>query len=321
MAGSVNKVILVGNLGADPEIRRLNSGEPVVNIRIATSESWRDKNSGERKEKTEWHNVVIFNDQIAKVAEQYLKKGMKVYVEGQLQTRKWQDQTGADKYTTEVVLQKFRGELQMLDARGEGGGQVGNYAGGGEQPWFRFRPVEPERKLQPRRRPVAAVPRAAVVAVRRANWTTKSRSELEIVERYLRRGRDVARTASIGAPSHSMARLRGPCRAGHRRRPTGAAERHDAPSRVGYVWAALMLVIAISSFWIQQIRLIGPFSPIHLLSILVLVTVPLAVWHAHMHRVTKHRRVMISLYVFALIGAGVFTLLPGRIMHAVVFGQ
>ena len=131
MAGSVNKVILVGNLGADPEIRRLNSGEPVVNIRIATSESWRDKNSGERKEKTEWHNVVIFNDQLAKVAEQYLKKGMKVYVEGQLQTRKWQDQTGADKYTTEVVLQKFRGELQMLDSRGEGGGQVGNYAGGG----------------------------------------------------------------------------------------------------------------------------------------------------------------------------------------------
>ncbi|ESY15148.1 single-stranded DNA-binding protein [Mesorhizobium sp. M1060] len=131
MAGSVNKVILVGNLGADPEIRRLNSGDPVVNIRIATSESWRDKNSGERKEKTEWHNVVIFNDQIAKVAEQYLKKGMKVYVEGQLQTRKWQDQTGADKYTTEVVLQKFRGELQMLDSRGEGGGQVGNYAAGG----------------------------------------------------------------------------------------------------------------------------------------------------------------------------------------------
>ena len=131
MAGSVNKVILVGNLGADPEIRRLNSGDPVVNIRIATSESWRDKNSGERKEKTEWHNVVIFNEGIAKVAEQYLKKGMKVYVEGQLQTRKWQDQTGADKYTTEVVLQKFRGELQMLDSRGEGGGQVGNYAGGG----------------------------------------------------------------------------------------------------------------------------------------------------------------------------------------------
>ncbi len=131
MAGSVNKVILLGNLGADPEIRRLNSGEPVVNIRIATSESWRDKNSGERKEKTEWHNVVIFNDQLAKVAEQYLKKGMKVYVEGQLQTRKWQDQSGQERYTTEVVLQKFRGELQMLDARGgQGeGGQVG-YSGG-----------------------------------------------------------------------------------------------------------------------------------------------------------------------------------------------
>lgn len=137
MAGSVNKVILVGNLGADPEIRRLNSGDPVVNIRVATSESWRDKNSGERKEKTEWHNVVIFNDNLAKVAEQYLKKGMKVYVEGQLQTRKWQDQSGQDRYTTEIVLQKFRGELQMLDARGQGGegGSVG-YSGGGRSSDF-----------------------------------------------------------------------------------------------------------------------------------------------------------------------------------------
>jgi single-strand DNA-binding protein len=134
MAGSVNKVILVGNLGADPEIRRLGSGDPVVNMRIATSESWRDKQSGERREKTEWHNVVIFNDQLAKVAEQYLKKGMKVYVEGQLQTRKWQDQSGQDRYTTEVVLQRFRGELQMLDGRGQGegasGGASGGYSGG-----------------------------------------------------------------------------------------------------------------------------------------------------------------------------------------------
>jgi single-strand DNA-binding protein len=137
MAGSVNKVILVGNLGADPEIRRLNSGDPVVNFRMATTESWRDKNTGDRKEKTEWHSVVIFNDNLAKVAEQYLKKGMKVYVEGQLQTRKWQDQSGQDRYTTEVVLQKFRGELQMLDARGQGGegGQVG-YGGGGRSSDF-----------------------------------------------------------------------------------------------------------------------------------------------------------------------------------------
>ncbi len=123
MAGSVNKVILIGNLGADPEIRRLNSGDPVVNMRIATSETWRDRQSGERRERTEWHNVVIFNDNLAKVAEQYLKKGAKVYIEGQLQTRKWQDQSGQDKYTTEIVLQKFRGELQMLDSRGQGGGQ------------------------------------------------------------------------------------------------------------------------------------------------------------------------------------------------------
>ena len=123
MAGSVNKVILVGNLGQDPEVRRLNSGDPVVNLRIATSESWRDKQSGERKEKTEWHSVVIFNENLAKVAEQYLKKGAKVYIEGQLQTRQWEDQSGQKRYSTEVVLQKFRGELQMLDGRGGGAGE------------------------------------------------------------------------------------------------------------------------------------------------------------------------------------------------------
>src|SRR5919205_8766 len=120
MAGSVNKVILVGNLGRDPEVRRLNSGEPVVNLRIATSESWKDKGTGERKEKTEWHQVVIFNENLARVAEQYLKKGSKVYVEGQLQTRKWQDQQGQERYTTEIVLQRFRGELTLLDGRGGG---------------------------------------------------------------------------------------------------------------------------------------------------------------------------------------------------------
>ena len=123
MAGSVNKVILVGNLGADPEIRRLNSGDPVVNLRVATSETWRDKNSGERKDRTEWHSVVIFNDNLAKVAEQYLKKGMKVYIEGQLQTRKWQDQTGNDRYMTEIVVQRFRGDLQILESRGQSGGE------------------------------------------------------------------------------------------------------------------------------------------------------------------------------------------------------
>jgi single-strand DNA-binding protein len=127
MAGSVNKVILVGNLGADPESRTLQNGDKVVSIRVATSETWRDKNSGDRKEKTEWHNVVIWNENLGKVADQYLKKGMKVYVEGQLQTRKWQDQGGNDRYTTEVVLQKFRGELQMLDARsGDGDGDRGD---------------------------------------------------------------------------------------------------------------------------------------------------------------------------------------------------
>lgn len=117
MAGSVNKVILVGNLGRDPEVRRLNDGNPVVNLRIATSETWKDKATGERKEKTEWHSVVIFNENLARVAEQYLKKGSKVYLEGSLQTRKWQDKDGQEKYTTEIVLQKFRGELTILDGR------------------------------------------------------------------------------------------------------------------------------------------------------------------------------------------------------------
>ena len=120
MSGSVNKVILIGNLGADPEFRRLGSGDPVANLRIATSESWRDKASGDRKEKTEWHSVVIFNDSLAKLAEQYLKKGMKVYLEGALQTRKWQDQNGNDRYSTEIVMQKFRGELKILDSRKDG---------------------------------------------------------------------------------------------------------------------------------------------------------------------------------------------------------
>ena len=123
MAGSINKVILVGNLGADPEIRSLNSGDRVANLRIATSETWRDRNSGERKEKTEWHRVVIFNDNLVKVAESYLKKGSKVYVEGALQTRKWTDQSGQEKYSTEIVLQKFRGELTMLGGRGGEAGQ------------------------------------------------------------------------------------------------------------------------------------------------------------------------------------------------------
>lgn len=131
MAGSVNKVILVGNLGRDPEVRRLGSGEPVVNLRIATSETWRDKQSGERKERTEWHSVVIFNENLAKVAEQYLKKGSKIYIEGQLQTRKWQDQQGVEKYTTEIVLQRFRGELTILDSRGQGGDEFGGSSGGG----------------------------------------------------------------------------------------------------------------------------------------------------------------------------------------------
>ena len=130
MAGSVNKVILVGNLGADPEIRALGSGDRVANLRIATSESWRDRTSGERKEKTEWHRVVIFNENLVKVAENYLRKGAKVYIEGAIQTRKWADQSGVEKFSTEIVLQKFRGELTMLDGRNDNADQGGGYSGG-----------------------------------------------------------------------------------------------------------------------------------------------------------------------------------------------
>ena len=134
MAGSVNKVILIGNLGRDPEVKHLNDGSPVVNLSIATSETWRDRGSGERKERTEWHRVVIFNDKLGEIAQKYLKKGSKVYLEGQLQTRKWQDQSGQDRYTTEVVLGKFRGELTMLDGRGEGGGMSSSDDFGGGEP-------------------------------------------------------------------------------------------------------------------------------------------------------------------------------------------
>ena len=129
MAGSVNKVIIVGNLGRDPEVRSFPNGGKVVNLRIATSENWRDKQTGERKERTEWHSVAIFNEALGKIAEQYLKKGSTVYIEGQLETRKWQDQSGADRYTTEIVLRQYRGELTLLGSRdgGSGGGGGGGY--------------------------------------------------------------------------------------------------------------------------------------------------------------------------------------------------
>ena len=134
MAGSINKVILVGNLGRDPEIRTTQSGMKVANLRVATSERWKDRNSGEMQERTEWHSVAIFNEHLVSVAERFLHKGSKVYLEGQLQTRKWTDQQGQDRYSTEVVMNRFRGELQMLDSRGEGGG--GSFGGGGNDGGF-----------------------------------------------------------------------------------------------------------------------------------------------------------------------------------------
>ncbi|WP_299614407.1 single-stranded DNA-binding protein [uncultured Tateyamaria sp.] len=130
MAGSVNKVILIGNLGRDPEVRTFQNGGKVCNLRIATSETWKDRNTGERKERTEWHSVAIFSEPLARVAEQYLRKGSKVYLEGQLETRKWQDQSGQDRYSTEVVLRPYTSTLTMLDGRSEGGGG-GNFGGGG----------------------------------------------------------------------------------------------------------------------------------------------------------------------------------------------
>ena len=132
MAGSVNKVILVGNLGADTEIRRTQDGRPIANLRLATSDSWRDITTGERREKTEWHRVVIFNENLCRIAEQYLKKGSKVYIEGALQTRKWQDQSGQDRYSTEVVLQGFRGELTLLDRAGSSSNDAGSAENNGE---------------------------------------------------------------------------------------------------------------------------------------------------------------------------------------------
>ncbi|TBN43965.1 single-stranded DNA-binding protein [Paracoccus subflavus] len=137
MAGSVNKVILIGNLGADPEIRTFQNGGKVASLRIATSESWKDRNSGERKERTEWHSIAIYSEPLVRVAEQYLKKGSKVYVEGQLETRKWQDQSGADRYTTEVALRPFRSELTMLDGRSGGPGGGGGRDQGGYDDYSR----------------------------------------------------------------------------------------------------------------------------------------------------------------------------------------
>jgi len=162
MAGSVNKVILVGNLGADPEIRRTQDGRPIANLRLATSDSWRDKTTGERREKTEWHRVVIFNENLCRIAEQYLKKGSKVYIEGALQTRKWQDQSGQDRYSTEVVLQGFRGELTLLDRAGSSSNDAGSSENNGE-----FGPPGPHRYPA---RPARASLENAVYGGRMKRW-------------------------------------------------------------------------------------------------------------------------------------------------------
>ena len=175
MAGSVNKVILIGNLGADPEIRRTQDGRPVANLRLATSESWKDKTTGERKEKTEWHRVVIFNENLCRIAEQYLKKGSKVFIEGALQTRKWQDQSGQDRYSTEVVLQGFRGELTLLDRAGGAGAGAGGGGGdfGADDTGGDFGSPGPTRK-------VAAARPVRAAAAGAARWTTRFRSNASL---------------------------------------------------------------------------------------------------------------------------------------------
>ena len=173
MAGSVNKVILVGNLGRDPEVRHTQNNQKIVNMRIATSERWRDRQSGESKERTEWHSVVIFNENLADIAERYLRKGSSVYVEGQLQTRKWTDQSGQERYTTEIVLSRFKGELTLLGGRGEGGG---DFSGGGRT----TATTRPARRLPRARRPAARGAGGRGAARRRASptsWTTTSRSD------------------------------------------------------------------------------------------------------------------------------------------------
>ena len=174
MAGSVNKVILIGNLGADPEVRRTQDGRPVVNLRLATSNSWKDKTTGERREKTEWHRVVIFNENLCRIAEQYLKKGSKVFIEGALQTRKWQDQSGQDRYSTEVVLQGFRGELTLLDRAGGAGGAGAGAAGAAAM----SAPMRQAASSGHPDRRARSPPPHRPAAEQAPTWTTKFRSDV-----------------------------------------------------------------------------------------------------------------------------------------------
>ena len=223
MAGSVNKVILIGNLGADPEIRRTQDGRPIANLRIATSESWRDKATGERKEKTEWHRVVIFSEGLCKIVEQYLKKGSKVYIEGQLQTRKYNDKDGVEKYSTEVVLQNFNSTLTMLDTRGGGGGggmsdSDDSFGSPGRDPGAQARDGGGGRQARRHGRRDSVLSGSAAPL----------RGELEI--------RHVACTIAAGQSRHSDPRRRGDVgvRAGHR----SIGRRRRAPFRTGS-WAGL----------------------------------------------------------------------------------
>ena len=207
MAGSVNKVILIGNLGKDPEIRRTQDGRPIAHFNVATSDTWRDKTTGERRERTEWHRVVIFNEGLCRIAEQYLKKGSKVYLEGSLQTRKWQDQSGQDKYTTEVVLQGFNSQLTMLDRAGGGGAGAATEFGSDEGTGAFGSPGPSVRERQP-------------APARAATWTTRFRSNL------------VARLSACAKPG-VFPDCAGAIRATHQARASAAAGTSGARRRCG----------------------------------------------------------------------------------------
>ena len=327
MAGSVNKVILIGNLGADPEIKRTQDGRPIANLRIATSETWRDKNTGERKEKTEWHRVVIFSEGLCKIAEQYLKKGAKVYIEGQLQTRKWTDQSGVEKYSTEVVLQNFNSTLTMLD------GRCRRRRGRVRQRRCRRR-LRFGRRLRRRsaagrcdgrgtrrhgRRNSVLIAFATIQAIRLCETSVRDQDVIRTQPSGLRMSLSPLLGAPLVVQLHAIAAmvalLLGIVQL--------IAPKGTLPHRtLGYVWVALLLTISVSSFWIHghSWRLWRTWSPIHLLSIFAPLMLLAGVLAARRHNVRSHKITMISIFVGALVIAGLFTFVPGRVMHKVLFG-
>ena len=330
MAGSVNKVILVGNLGKDPEIRRTQDGRPIANLRVATTDSWRDKTSGERREKTEWHSVVIFNEGLCRVAEQYLKKGAKVYIEGALQTRKWQGQDGQDRYSTEVVLQGFNSVLTMLDGRSGAGASAGAGMQEDDQVGYSAPATAMPASVRPSRRGKAAST---------SRWTTRSRSRAGVGSslaftaagwrtsgRSIRQATNNVEAAACRLLRCSMRRSPFNCTPSRRWRHSPSGWCNWPASRARPAPRAGLRVGRPDADRGDQLVLdprdppVGAVEPIHLLSILTLASLPGALYYAHTHQVRRHRDAMLGLFVGALVIAGLFTFMPGRIMHKVVFG-